>query len=208
MDIKPYSNEALNVLYNALFCDMLQLYKNDDRLYAGAPWDVLFSEKTSDAALQLLAADPSAESRIQLLAYQQLIKRGCPVVQQELLGVVIEVRMEKGLDVLAAYKDGTARYINQAEKLIMWETKTAHAEKLIGNLFAEGGKVVSKIGAWNRPRLPQPGNGEIRLNFLVSDGLYFGQGPFDALAKDAMGGPVIHAATQLMVFLTGTVTVD
>jgi hypothetical protein len=36
------------------------------------------------------------------------------------------------------------------------------------------------------------------MTFLVSDGLYFGEGPFNALQKDPMGGPVLAKATQLV----------
>ena len=36
------------------------------------------------------------------------------------------------------------------------------------------------------------------MTFLASDGLYFGQGPFEMLGRDKMGGPVIIQATELM----------
>jgi len=36
------------------------------------------------------------------------------------------------------------------------------------------------------------------MTFLVSDGLYLGEGPFDALQKDPMGGPVLAKAAQLI----------
>ena len=40
-------------------------------------------------------------------------KSGQDVPKQELLGAIIEVPLDEGLDVLAAYVDGTVRYINQ-----------------------------------------------------------------------------------------------
>jgi len=36
------------------------------------------------------------------------------------------------------------------------------------------------------------------MTFLVSDGLYFGEGPFNALQKDPLGGPVLAKAAQLL----------
>jgi len=36
------------------------------------------------------------------------------------------------------------------------------------------------------------------MTFLVSDGLYFGEGPFGALQQDRMAGPVLAKATQLL----------
>jgi hypothetical protein len=118
------------------------------------------------------------------------------------MGVVIEVGMENGLDTLAAYVDGTARYINQAEKMIVWEAPSDLSQKLIDDLFTASANVVKQIGPWEKKRLAQPANGNIRLNFLVADGLYFGQGPLDVLSKDPIGAPVIQAATQLLIFLT------
>jgi hypothetical protein len=162
----------------------------------------LFAASPDAEALQKLAADADAESRTRLVAYTMLMNMGVKPQRRELLGVVIEVGLEGGLDVLAAYDDGTARYINQTGAMVVWEAPTSASNALLDRLFAESEVVVGKIGPWDKPRLSQPSNGEVRLNFLVSDGLYFGQGPFDVLANDAMGGPVIDAATKLMVFLT------
>ncbi|UOQ72993.1 hypothetical protein [Hymenobacter cellulosilyticus] len=38
----------------------------------------------------------------------------------------------------------------------------------------------------------------MRLNLLTPSGLHFGQAPFDTLWQDALGGPVLVAAQQLM----------
>jgi hypothetical protein len=38
----------------------------------------------------------------------------------------------------------------------------------------------------------------MRMTFLVSDGLYFGEGPLGTLQQDAMAGPVLGKATQLL----------
>jgi len=205
MSIKPYHNESLNVLYNSLFCDMPAVYQTDASQQQLYPWDVLLHNNNSDEALRSVIADDALESRMKLLAYHQLRTKGYTAGNKELLGVIIEVPLENGLDVLAAFKDGTARYINQSEKLIVWETQTAASERLMDELFAAAMSVVNRIGVWDGARLPPPNRGEVRLNFLVSDGLYFGQGPFNVLAADAMGAPVINAATELMMFLTGKV---
>ncbi|MFT3681207.1 MAG: hypothetical protein QM791_13105 [Ferruginibacter sp.] len=202
--IKPYSDESLNIIYNQLFCDIPSLYNSgaDIKSY---PWSILFAEDNTGQALLGVAEDKKLESRLRLLAYNEIRSKGLPAGDRELLAVIIEVGLEGGLDVLAAFHDGTARYINQSEKLVVWETQTEASQNCIRDLFAESIKVVSKIGPWDKERLPPPSNGNIRLNFLVSDGLYFGSGPFDVLARDAMGGPVIQAATALMTYLTGKV---
>jgi hypothetical protein len=38
----------------------------------------------------------------------------------------------------------------------------------------------------------------VRINLLTPSGLHFGQGAFEVLASDPMGGPVIGSATRLM----------
>src|SRR5262249_46487538 len=151
--------------------------------------------------LARLANDEKTESRVRILAYNKLMLLGQAAEEKILLGVIIEVGLDGGLDTLAAYQDGTARDINQSEKMIVWETKTKDSEGIIQQLFRDSQVVVNRIGAWTDPRLAPPKKGEVRLNFLVSDGLYFGQGPFSVLQKDAMGGPVINSATALMMFL-------
>jgi hypothetical protein len=118
--------------------------------------------------------------------------------------VIIEVGLDEGLDVLAAYEDGSARYINHSEKLIVWDATTDESNRLIADLFASARTVVDRIGPWDGTRRPPPTTSNIRLTFLVSNGLYFGEGPFDVLAQDPMAGPVINRATELMNFLVST----
>ena len=58
--------------------------------------------------------------------------------------------------------------------------------------------MVQQIGPWDQPRLAPPTAGNARLTFLVSDGLYFGQGPMNVLQADAKGGPVLREAGALL----------
>lgn len=198
---QPYRNESLNRLYNLLFCDDIALYKTENHP-TEYPWNILLADTPDQAQLTDVAADKTLEARQRLLAYYVLSAVGSPTSTQELLGVIIEVGLPGGLDVLAAFDDGGARYFNQAEKLLIWETRTEQSTQLINQLFTESLRVVQRIGKWDKKRLPFPKNGFVRMSFLVSDGLYFGEGPFEFMQADPMGGPVIHAATQLMSYLT------
>jgi hypothetical protein len=38
----------------------------------------------------------------------------------------------------------------------------------------------------------------VRLTFLCTDGLYFGEVPMSVFQRDARAGPIIHAAGQLL----------
>lgn len=47
-------------------------------------------------------------------------------------------------------------------------------------------------------RQQRPTAANVRITFLVSDGLYFGEGPDPVLRADAMAGPVLAKAIQLL----------
>lgn len=198
---QPYANQALNNIYNMLFCDDLEVYKANGQLLTGYPWNVFFAEEPPVENLQFITKDNRLESRQRLLAYRMLSGKGAAIEQKELLGVIIEVAMPEGLDVLAAYKDGRARYINYSGRIVVWEVPTEESNKLIDQLFAASEETVNQIGPWNEDRRPFPVEDMVRLNFLVSDGLYFGEAPFSVMQNEPMGAPVIGAATQLMAFL-------
>jgi hypothetical protein len=36
------------------------------------------------------------------------------------------------------------------------------------------------------------------LTFIVSDGLYFGQGPFEMMKNDSMAAPVVNKSIELL----------
>ena len=198
---QPYQDPGLNTVYNLLFCDDIDLYRSNTQS-ADYPWDRLLADNPDHLQVQSVATDRTLEARQRLLAYTLLAATGSPIQQQELLGVIIEVALPKGLDVLAAFSDGTARYINHSEKLLVWETKTTDSNQLIDQLFATSGEVVNRIGRWEGERLSFPIKENVRLSFLMSDGLYFGEGPFETLYADPMGGPVITSAIHLMTYLT------
>jgi len=197
----PYKDEALNKIYNLLFCDNIGLYKTETKS-SDYPWDILLADTIDIDKLKVITQDKSLEARQRILAYNLLLSNNSSVTQKELLGVIVEVALLGGLDVLAAFSEGGVRYINHSEKLLVWEAQTEQSNDLINKLFSDSMNVVHKIGPWNNERKPFPRKGMVRLTFLVSDGLYFGEGPFEILESDPMGGPVISSATQLMTFLT------
>jgi len=197
--IKPYKNEATNTIYDLLFCDKFELYRTEPpHLY---PWDIFATASPDIEKLKTVAADKTLEARLRILAYNLLRAAGSPSNKKELFGVIVEVALPDGLDVLAAYNDGTARYINHSEKMIIWDASSEISDGLIQKLLSESAKTVDQLGPWDKERRPFPTKGMTRLTFLVSDGLYFGEGPFDLLQADPKGGAIITAATELMVYL-------
>ncbi|MFZ1791625.1 MAG: hypothetical protein WAT92_25085 [Saprospiraceae bacterium] len=203
LPISPYSIESTNIIYNLLFCDDLNLYKDkteDDTAY---PFNLLFSPKSSVTEFQQIIDDPNTSARSKILAYNNQLKLGFKPARKDLMAVIVELGLDDGLDVLASYRDGTARYINQSGKILIWETRDdQEANQLTATLFANAMDVVTKIGPWDDARRPQPATGTMRITFLVSDGLYFGEGPINVLFNDALAQPTLNAATELMQYLT------
>jgi hypothetical protein len=161
-------------------------------------WHLLFNLQ----CLENITTDRNVETRVKMLAYDQLRSNGEPINKRELLAVIIEVGLDDGLDVLASYQDGTARYLNHAGSVLIWEATDAQSHQLTDNLFNNSIAIVSKIGPWNNPRRPHPATGNVRLSFIVSDGLYFGEGPINVLFNDALAKPALNSATELMQYLT------
>ena len=119
------------------------------------------------------------------------------------MAVIVEVGLDGGLDVLASFRNGTARYINQTGKILVWESTTdPKANDLTNDLFAKSQQIVNKIGPWDKPRKPSPTRGNTRITFLVSDGLYFGEAPTSVLFSDQLASPALTSATLLMQYLT------
>jgi len=144
------------------------------------------------------------ESRQYLQAWQFLRDLGAHPPSPDaktILGVVVEVGMPKGVDLVAAYADYRARYYNYSSAAVIWELPNASLNQRIDNLLQTGAIAVQAIGPWKDTRPAAPTNGIARINLLTPSGLHFGEGPMDALAKDSLGGPVINAALQLMLGL-------
>jgi len=198
----PYKEKATNLIYNLLFCDNLDLYKENTQHPYSYPFDILFSDKFSLTDLQKIIDDSISDPRVKILAYNKQIAHGHKPVKKELLAVIVEVGLDKGLDVLASFNNGTARYINQTGKMLIWETTDQKSNELSKDLFLKSQNLVNQIGPWDKPRKPYPKKDNVRITFLVSDGLYFGEAPTNVLFNDPMANPVLMVATRMMKYLT------
>jgi hypothetical protein len=193
----PYAESSANFMYNLLFCDDFAAFRPAGGELKG-PFATLFTEPPAVADLEALAGDPRQEGRIRYLAFSRLRTIGQAVRPKTLLGVITEVPLPQGLDVLAAYSEGGVRYLNQSGKIAVLEGVAA-IQPLVQQLFAASAGIVDRIGPWDKSRLPPPaGTGSVRLTFLVSDGLYFGQGAMRTMQDDAAAGPLISCVTALL----------
>jgi len=163
----------------------------------------LESENTQAAEqlLRKILETPNLESRHYLQAWHLLRSLGVkPPAEtaKQVYGVIVEVSMPQGADIVAAYADRTARYFNFGGAAIIWEHPDASLDEAITHLLDAGQAIVHNIGPWENERPDVPPQGQARVNMLTPSGLHFGQAPLNALANDAMGGPIIKAALDLM----------
>jgi hypothetical protein len=213
----PKGPPSVSPLYDTLFGDVpLHRWKPTDGESASGPWKTLdevraaLRGKDKQRAQLLLRqlADTSVESRQHLQAWHFLRELGLQPEAagvKQVWGVALEIGLENGNDTLAAYRDYSARFISQSGKLIVWESRDPQVDAHIDQLLQAGQRVAEKLGPWHEPRRAPPSNGNVRLNLLTPSGLHFGEGPFSALMRDPMAGPVIHMGAKLMGALIGRV---
>ena len=197
----PYEDEPTNVIYQLLFCDRPDLFKEQYTGNVEEPWSTLFAAHAEPAALAKIAEDERQESRVRGLAFNRLRAAGHSVPPKEYLGTIIEVRLPEGLDTMAVFSDSGARYINYSGKVIVVEGTPNPFGDEIRAVIEASKPIVAAIGPWDKARLPPPVPGNIRLTFLVSDGLYFGEGPMEVMQQEPIAAPLISAATKLLVKL-------
>jgi hypothetical protein len=196
---------------DTLFGDMpLEAWPASAQGDLGEPWvlfvrarEALAAGRTEEsiALWRRITMLPHLESRHYLQAWHFLRTHGADPaddVAKTLLGVVVEVHLKEGLDLLAAYADHHARYFNFSGAGVIWEHANDSLDRYIDALLAAGAQVLRAIGPWTGPRRPPPPVGQTRLNFLSPGGLHFGQASMAVLGADHLAGPTINAATGLM----------
>ena len=151
--------------------------------------------------LRKIIETPNLESRHYIQAWHFLRSLGVnpPAdIAKEVYGVIVEVTIKQGVDIVAAYADHTARYFNYSGAAVIWEHPDDSLKGEIETLLDAGKNIIQNIGPWENERPGVPPKGQARISMLTPGGLHFGQAPFNALANDEMGGPIIKAATDLM----------
>jgi hypothetical protein len=161
----------------------------------------LGDKQSAISIFQNILEMPNLESRQYLQAWHFLRDLGVSPPQdsaKEVLGVVVEVGMDRGLDLVAAYPDHHARYYNFSGAGVVWERPNDSLDKAIDDLMQAAATTAKAIGPWEKERPSPPPKGQARVNILTPSGLHFGQGPLNVISRDAIGGPVMALGFQLM----------
>ncbi|MEO6532468.1 MAG: hypothetical protein ABIO06_02725 [Pseudolysinimonas sp.] len=154
----------------------------------------------AEAALHAVLDTPKLESRQYLQAWsclRQLDRDALTGLPQHLFGVVLDVPLKQGYDTLAAYDDHTARYLNQAGGVIVWDTTEPAMDARIDALLAAARPLLATVGVWESARPPLTAD-SARISLLTAEGLHFTEGAFDRLAHDSHTAPIITTGTALM----------
>jgi len=153
------------------------------------------------ASLQQVLALPDLEPRHHLQAWHFLRMLGVqpsPTEAKRVLGVVVEVALPEGLDLVAAYPNNSARYYNYSGAGVVWEQDVDLEGGPIQALLAAAQPVAAAIGPWLEARPAAPPTGMVRLNILTPSGLHFGQGDMNVLFQEPLAAPVLARAQALM----------
>ena len=109
-------------------------------------------------------------------------------------GVILDVPMDDGLDTLAAYADGTARYINHSGRTIIWEVSGASnplSHFVEGVLTAAAGiPARSQHLSWDTPEVGDRGG---LATILTRSGLVTW-----LLGDDPVSGALLGSGAALM----------
>lgn len=141
---------------------------------------------------RLALTQPGLDTRLTLWTWNGLRELGekpSPKIAREVLGVVIEVPVKNGYDTLAAYADGTARFLNFSGTGIFWDVPDEKIKTLIQQFINASIPAAAKAQPRTTLALPKSG---AQLTLLTRSGLY-------VIAQPP--APVINAGGALMVEL-------
>lgn len=179
---------------------------------SGAPWsqfaDAARRPQAHDRAgavgvLERIAATPGLESRHYLEAWFALRQLGLtprPEIADRLYGVVVEVGLSSGVDLLGIYADHTARYINNGGGVVVWDHPDTSLDRAIDEVFGAATAMLSSAQP-EETQAPPPEVNQARLDLLTPGGVRVLVRSLSNVAGDAAAGPVFSAATSVMLLL-------
>ena len=154
------------------------------------------------AALAELAA-MKPETRLLLQAWSLARAAGVPPDDdaKDVLGVVVDMGLDEGLDTLAGFADGSARYLNHSGAAVIWDVPDMTVGQLVRGLLDAAGAIAVMTGVVEGARPEPPGPGGAMISVLTLGGIHVGAGSASALSADPWAGAVISAAVELMAEL-------
>jgi len=145
-------------------------------------------------------AGSSKEARIRLWCWQALRGLGSAPTADEgrkVEGVVVEVETGHGVETLAAYADGTARYLLPTGAKVIWDAPDARLERAVADVIAGAGTILDLLAPGRLPG--EPGANTARMTVLSPSGPRAADEPLDTAVTEASRfAPLFGPATTLM----------
>lgn len=184
---------------------------NDAAKRGPRPWSTFIealsrkhSGQPAKAELLSIARDEEAESRARLWAWKALREEQAQPEANEanrVLGVIAEVPVDGGLDVLAAYADGALRFLGHADQLIAIEGSGTPSKRAAA-VLREASVLLATPPTRRDPKAPRPPSNKVRLTALAPTGSHQVEVPW---ADVEAGGPyasLFHAIVGLFEEVT------
>jgi len=192
-------------LITLLFCFVSEDYLTDTS-------DNLSEEQHKEDKLikELIGKTKSNDARYKLMAWNQLRKLSLfpdESIARTVHGYIFEMGMEEGVDYLAIYSDYTVRYFNRRGAKIFYngDKPVEQLDCEIKNVLSTCEEIVNTLSVWEGGRRNPPKNGMARVNFLTPSGMFFGEGPFETLAKDDFLNTLISQTCNITELITSCI---
>ena len=180
--------------------------------HKGQPWamfvdarqQLMVMQNKQEAAkiYQKITETPNLESRHYLQAWNVLRKLGVnppPEKAKKAYGVVVEVCMQNGTELVVGYADHTARYFHVSGGGVIWEAPDTSLNNQIDSLIKAGETAAVEISPLVNARPNAPKDiGAVQICILTPSGLHHGIGTFETLSQHKTAKDIVDAATNLM----------
>jgi hypothetical protein len=151
------------------------------------------------AAVRTLKGVLAAEkdSRLRLWTFTALRALDATPAEDGVEGVVLEVEGGHGVETLAAYADGSARYLLPTGARVIWDAPDQRLEKVIAAVIAGAAAIVPHTAPGKLAG--EPGTGMARMTLLLPSGLRAVEEPLAAVIQaEHRLAPLFAPATTLL----------
>jgi hypothetical protein len=152
---------------------------------------------SAQRTLIYVAEKPEFETRVHLWAWSALRKTGySPSALQstDVLGFVVEVIVDGGRDALAAYQDGSVRFLGHANNIVIRE-KDDDTKPLVDDLLSKAQPLMTVPPAPRKKTFVA--DTHVRMTALSALGLHTVEVPWADVEPTGKHGELFAAATKL-----------
>lgn len=147
-------------------------------------------------------AAPPAASPSPAALYESLWSLQVPAAAARagIRGLVLEVEVGGGTDVLAVYADGRMRYLNHGGRAVVVDAALPALQPATDAVWRAVPAAAAASQPWVRDHR-FGGRGSVRMVFIGGDGLRMAEGSFQQLQSDPRFGPLLLGGSELLAGL-------